>query len=93
MAAAGFAIHALPRGRERLLLTLRLSPGGIAAVGLMLAVASGLPGLLLGQPFLTHQWAVWESGFVIGTALLFDVGVYLAVLGSVLVFLSHYLDD
>ena len=93
MAAAGLAIYALPRGRARLLALLRLSPGGIAAVGLVLAVASGLPGLLQGQPFLTHQWAVWDSGFVIGTALLFDIGVYLAVLGSVLSLLSHYLDD
>lgn len=93
MAAAGFAVYALPRGRTRLLGLLRLSPGSIAALGLFLALASGLPGLLLGGPFLTHQWQIWSSGFALGTALVFDVGVYLAVLGSVLVFLSHYLDD
>lgn len=93
MAAAGFAIHALPRGRARLLRLLRIPPGSLAAIGLALALLSGLPALLMGQPFLTHQWAVWDSGFVIGTALVFDVGVYLAVLGAVLVFLSHYLDD
>ena len=68
-----------------------LTDSRVTVAGLFLAGV--LPGLLLGQPFLTHQWAVWDSGFVIGTALLFDIGVYLAVLGSVLSLLSHYLDD
>lgn len=93
MAAAGFVIYALPRGRGELLRLLRLPPGAIAALGLFMALGSGLPGLLVGQPFLTHQWKVWDGGFAIGTALMFDIGVYLAVLGSVLVFLLYYLDD
>ncbi len=93
MAAAGFAVYALPRGRVRLLELLPLPPAGIAGAGLCLALASGLPGLLLDTPFLTHQWQVWDSGFALGTTLLFDVGVYLAVIGAVLVFLSNYLDE
>jgi len=93
MAAAGFTVYALPRGRARLLTLLRLAPGSVAALGLVLALLSGLPGLLSGGPFLEHQWQVWDSGFAVGTALLFDIGVYLAVLGAVLMFLSHYLED
>lgn len=93
IAAAGFAVYGLPRGRARLLAALRWPPAGIAGCGLLVALASGLPGLLSGAPFLTHQWHVLESGLALGTALAFDVGVYLAVLGSVCAFVSFYLDE
>ncbi len=93
VAAAGFAVHALPRGRGALLRALRVPPASIAAAGLVLALLSGVPALLGGAAFLTHQWFVADGGFAIGTALLFDVGVYLAVVGSVLAFLAFYLDD
>ncbi|MCL4182863.1 MAG: Na(+)/H(+) antiporter subunit B [Burkholderiaceae bacterium] len=91
--AAGFTVYGLPRGRARLLAALRWSPTGIAGSGLVLALLSGIPGLLSGTPFLTHQWQVWSDGFAIGTALAFDVGVYLAVLGSVCAFVSFYLGE
>ena len=50
----------------------------------------GLPGLVLHGDFLRH---IWVEGNVFGlhvkqgTTLLFDLGVYLAVLGTVLAFL------
>lgn len=91
--AAGFTVYGLPRGRARLLAALRWPPAGIAGTGLLLALLSGIPGLLSGAPFLTHQWQVREDGFAIGTALAFDVGVYLAVLGSVCAFVSFYLGE
>lgn len=91
--AAGFTVYGLPRGRGRLLAALRWPPAGIAGCGLLLALLSGVPGLLSGAPFLTHQWQTWDSGFALGTALAFDVGVYLAVLGSVCAFVSFYLAE
>lgn len=93
VAAAGFTVHALPRGREALLKALRWPPASIAGVGLLLALVSGLPALLLQAPFLTHQWQVWDSGFALGTALVFDVGVYLSVLGAVCAFVGYYLGE
>lgn len=93
IAAAGFTFHALPRGRADLLATLRWPPLSIAGAGLLLALLSGLPALLGLEPFLTHQWRIWDSGFAVGTALLFDVGVYLAVLGSVCAFVGYYMGE
>lgn len=92
-AAAGFAVYGLPRGRAALHAALRWPPASIAGVGLILALLAGVPALLGGTPFLTHQWQLWDSGFVIGTALIFDVGVYLAVLGAVSAFVGFYLDE
>ena len=93
VAAAGFTVHALPRGREALLLALRWPPSHIAATGLLLALVSGLPALLLQQPYLTHQWQIWDSGFALGSALLFDIGVYLAVIGAVCGFVGYYMNE
>ena len=93
VAAAGVAVHSLPRGRRSLDGLLRAKPTTIAAAGVLLGMGSGLPSLLTGAPFLTHQWFVTAGGFAVGTPLLFDCGVYLAVVGSVLAFLAPYLDN
>jgi multicomponent Na+:H+ antiporter subunit B len=54
--------------------------------GLLVAVLSGLLPMLLGLPFLTGLWYPYEVPAIhkVGTPLLFDVGVYLVVIGVVL---------
>jgi len=91
IAAAGLAVHALPRGRDSLLRTLCVSPKILIGAGLVLALVSGVPALLFGTAYLTHQWPFPSLG--LGTTLIFDVGVYLCVVGSVLSFLAYYLED
>ncbi len=89
-AALAFAIVSLAHGVERARERLRLHPLSLAGIGLLLALASGLPGLLLYGDFLRHVWFEVD-GFGLhlkqGTTLLFDLGVYAVVLGSVLAFL------
>jgi hypothetical protein len=51
------------------------------------AVVSGLPGAAAGEPFMTAVWttvAVGSAVLDVGTPLVFDVGVFLAVIGVVL---------
>ena len=91
IAAAGIAVHALPRGHDSLLRTLRVSPKTLIGAGLIFALVSGLPALVSATPYLTHQWPFPALG--LGTTLVFDVGVYLCVVGSVLSFLSHYMEN
>jgi len=93
IAAAGFTVHGLARGRSALMACLKVSPQRIAGVGLLCAVGSALPSVWAGQPFLTHHWYEPFAGFALGTTLLFDIGVYLAVLGAVLTLLTYYLED
>lgn len=92
VAAAGFIVYALPRGRAALIKLLVIAPESIAGSGLLLALSSGLLSLATGQPFLTHQWMTLSNGFAVGTPLAFDLGVYLAVVGAVLTFLGYYLE-
>jgi multicomponent Na+:H+ antiporter subunit B len=92
VAAAGFIVYALPRGRASLMRLLIIRPESIAGSGVLLALSSGLYSLLTDQPFLTHQWMILSSGFAIGTPLVFDLGVYLTVVGAVLTFFNYYLE-
>ena len=72
--SAGAARHRLP-----------LAPARLATLGVGLAIGSGLPALLTGRPFLTHLWFTLPLGFTelpLSTVLLFDLGVYLAVWGT-----------
>ncbi len=83
VAASGFAIIALANGVGTARRWLVLDPTVLLGVGVLFALGSGLPGLLLDGSFLTHQWAT-IGGLHIGTPVAFDLGVYLVVLGGVL---------
>jgi multicomponent Na+:H+ antiporter subunit A len=89
-AALAFAIVALSHGIDRARATLRWHPLTLAGAGLLLAALSGLPGLVTHGDYLRHLWIeldVFGMHIKQGTTLLFDLGVYLAVLGTVLAFL------
>ena len=82
MAAAAFATLALTQGVASARRTLMVHPVALVGTGLAMACLSGLPGLVSDASYLTH-W--WTAGAVhLGTATIFDVGVYLVVLGGVL---------
>jgi multicomponent Na+:H+ antiporter subunit B len=63
-------------------------PQKVLAVGLAIATLSAVPSAFLGKAFFTGLWASLElPGFgtlKLGTPLLFDLGVYLAVVGFTL---------
>jgi multicomponent Na+:H+ antiporter subunit B len=65
-----------------------VQPRSLIGGGLLVAIASGVAGLLGGGAFLTARWADAElpGGFTlaVGTPLLLDAGVYLVVVGVVL---------
>jgi len=68
---------------------LRVDPVFLLALGLAVAIISGLPGMLTGGVFLTGEWLPTFSlpllGKIhLGTPLVFDVGVYLVVIGFTL---------
>ncbi len=65
---------------------LRFRPRVFIAAGIIIMVASGLPALFLGKPYLTSiSFGPFEgSNIVLSTATIFDIGVYLTVLGVVL---------
>ena len=89
LAAIGFALYAIAHGTSAARLALRIDPRTIAMAGLGIATVAGLVPALVGDPPFTGQW--WfigqgdtGKGLPASTVLVFDIGVYLVVVGSVL---------
>lgn len=97
VAASAFSLYTLAYGADMARRLLRIEPRQLIGVGLFTAALSGVPALLLGQPFLTGQWGeIHVPGFhtlPIGTPLLFDVGVYLVVLGVTLMIILSLAEE
>ena len=88
VAAAAFALLTIATDVPTTRRTLRMSPRIFIGAGLLVAIASGAIGLIGGGAFLTGVWAELSlpggAKLAVGTPLLFDVGVYLVVIGVVL---------
>ncbi len=91
VAASAAVLLALAFGVNRARAVLRLPPVTMTAVGLTLAAGAGVIGLVQGQAFLTGNW-IFPAGLPLGTPLLFDLGVFLTVLGAVLHMLFRLLE-
>lgn len=89
VAAAGIIVYGIADGPAAVRKILRVDPRVIAMTGLLAAIIAGLVPVLSGDPFLTGLWTFigatpGDKGLAIGTPLLFDIGVYLVVIGGVL---------
>lgn len=87
--ATGFILFTIAQGVAATRATLRVEPQDIAVVGLGIALAAGGYAAFFGDAFFTGQW--WfigateeEKGLPLSSVLVFDIGVYLVVFGSIL---------
>jgi multicomponent Na+:H+ antiporter subunit B len=80
--AAAYALHSFAFGETAARRALLVDPSRLIGAGLFLALASGVWPLLKGEPFLTTLWLAPQLG--LGTPLIFDLGVFLVVIGVVL---------
>lgn len=88
VAAAAFVLYRFAFGAEEARRALPVDPRSLIGAGLLVAVGSGTLALLAGRPLMTGLWErVPVPGFGVvdvGTPLVFDLGVYLAVVGVAL---------
>ena len=85
--AATFILYSIAFGVDAARRALLVRPATLLGVGPLVALVSGLPGLVIGQPFMTAIWTTVTAGSTalhVGTPLVFDIGVFLAVIGVVL---------
>lgn len=85
--ASSFVLYSIAFGVDAGRRALLVRPSTLLGVGPFVALTSGLPGVVTGQPFMTAQWTELALGsrvIAVGTPLVFDVGVFLAVVGVVL---------
>ena len=80
--AAAYALHSFAFGVVAARRALLVDPSRLIGTGLLLALGSALAPLLSGKRFLTSLWLNPIAG--LGTPLVFDIGVFLVVVGVVL---------
>lgn len=87
VAASAIALYAIAYGYELAFSLLRIRSRALIGVGLSFSVIAGLLAAFAGEPFLTGLWWIETIGpltIKLSTPLLFDIGVYLVVVGVVL---------
>jgi multicomponent Na+:H+ antiporter subunit A len=93
VAATGFVMVYLARGAEPLRRQVRIAPSTLIGVGLAISGATGMASLITGNAFLESDInkftlpLVGEVKFV--TSVIFDLGVYLLVVGVVLMVITE----
>lgn len=86
VAAAAYALYFIANGVDEAEKLLKAEPIKLISVGLFLAIISTLPSIIMGKNFMTGIWLDTNFPVIgkIGTPLVFDLGVYLLVLGITL---------
>ena len=85
VASGALALYLYAFGVQSLNQLLRVSPKDVLAVGLILGLIATLPSIFLGQAFFTALWlkiSLGENLIKLSTVLIFDIGVYLTVVGT-----------
>jgi multicomponent Na+:H+ antiporter subunit B len=97
LAAAAFAMWAIAYNVQVARYRLAIDPPWLVGSGLLLALASGSVSLLKGEPFLTGKWVEIPIPLLghleIGTPMVFDVGVYLVVLGVMMMIILNLAEE
>ena len=100
VAASAFALYAIARDVPTARRRLYVPPQFLIATGLLIALLSGLPGLFLSEPFMSGLWfaeiplTYLGLGILkIGTPFIFDIGVFLVVMGITLLVVFGLVED
>ena len=83
VAASAYALFAIANGVSEAVKFLKVDPIYLIGNGLLIALISALLPILLGKSFMTGLWLSNEIPVVgkLGTPLIFDIGVFILVLG------------
>lgn len=88
IAASAFVLYVLSQGVSEARRVLRVEPHLLLGIGLAFSYGAGLLALIRGKPFLTGLWVDLHVPLLgdlhLGSTLLFDIGVMLVVVGTVL---------
>ncbi len=89
IASIAFVLHSFAYSTKHTLHLFSLEPLKLIPIGLCLSICSALFPMLYGEPIMTGIWFADSVAVIggVGTALFFDIGVYLVVIGVVLTIL------
>ena len=95
VATSAYALAMIAFGVDRARRALHVDPRCLVGVGLLTSTGSAMASMIWGHPFMT---ALWLEPFIpvigkVGTPFVFDVGVYLVVVGMALMILFSVAED
>lgn len=97
MAAGAFILLYISFGLKTMQKVLRVNFRYFIAAGLLIAFATGIGSFLFGQPFLSHTFGHFHLPLLgdteLATAVLFDLGVYLTVIGVTMTIILTIAED
>lgn len=86
IAASAIAIYGIAMGPDAARRALKADPLAYAGFGVAIAGLSGMLSLAFERPYLTSLWAefsIGEAAVALSTPMVFDIGVYFVVLGTI----------
>lgn len=86
IAASGFAIYGIACGVSAVRRAIVFHPLAIAGFGLLASTVAGLLSIFSGVPFMTGLWIyphLFGAEVPLSSVMLFDIGVYLVVVGAI----------
>lgn len=90
LAALAIVFYSFAFDRRQVQENLKIKPTGYVAIGLAFVLSSLLPSLLKSQVLMKGVWVNIPLGILgeleVGSPLLFDIGVFMAVIGVTLMF-------
>jgi multicomponent Na+:H+ antiporter subunit B len=86
VASIAFILHAFANGLDNTRKVLSFHPGFLMPMGLAISIISAVLPMFFGLPMMTGLWYPEKLDLIgsVGTALFFDIGVYLVVVGATL---------
>jgi len=97
LAATAFALYVFAWNATAAKKAVAIDPHALIGTGLLCALGSGILSLFGGHAFLTGLWAKLpvseQSGLALGTPVVFDVGVYLVVVGSAILIITSLTEE
>jgi len=97
MFGSAFILYAMAFGVTKTRKSTFINPINLTVLGLLIAVLSGLPAIFSGQLFMTGQWITLFADTLfelkLGTPLIFDVGVYFAVAGMLMMVMFSLMEE
>lgn len=91
MAAMAFVFRGLAYSADEVYQSMRIKPETYLVIGFTAVILSFIPGIIAGKTFFEGVWLNVDLGLLgvlkLGTPLLFDIGIFMVVIGVTVLFL------